>query len=115
MYIISDNDKDPIVLTTWRTATVHTAEDLKLIKIEKILKYKDLETALKEFVWMSNPYYSPKKIKLIKCPNTVIMYNTWKMSRGDYTPHRSHLNRDLPLALKKACIEIIKKNKLGYR
>lgn len=111
MYIISDNDKDPIKLTCWQMT-----EDLKKhVKTEKILKYEDLETALKEFVWMSNPYYSPKKIKLIKCPNTVIMYNTWKMSRGDYTPHRSHLNRDLPLAIKKACIEIIKKNKLGYR
>lgn len=104
-YYIAGASGNPVTLTFYRPK-----------KIE-VLEYNCLEKAIKSFFRWSSPHTFMDGSKDLKLMNKdkVLMYNTWDWSRGEYSPFRLHLSRDLAPEVKRQCIDIIKKYKLGFK
>jgi len=101
-YYIAGASGKPVTLTSYRPKKV------------EVLEYDCLERAIQSFfIWSSPHSFSSKDLKLMN-KDKVLMYNTWDWSRGEYSPFRMHLSRDLAPEVKKQCIDIIKKCNLGF-
>ena len=101
-YWIKGYDDKPIALTCYlpEEGTV-------------VMEFDNLLEALKNYTWLSGPYGDWKSPLMVD--DKVLLYNSWDNKRGDYTPFRCHISRDLPLDLKKEVIALIRDHKVGFR